>query len=611
MSSPPSTSTPASAPELPAVPSSALASPGALLKHLFLSSPKHRLALGLGIGASVLAAATEPLVPALIKLLLDKGFTPDRPFPIWAVPVAIVGLFTLRAICIWFSIYLKDWLTQSVLAKLRAAVYDKLLTARMRLFRKESAASLISASVFEPLQSLGMISNAVMIALRDGLTMVALLIYLAYLNWLLTVITIVVLVPVLLVGRLLAGRFKKYVAASQQQAEAVAYQIEESVAAASIIRVHTAQASFGARFLGRNQALRGLALRAGVSSSLMAPTGQVLGSVALAVVMTTALWQSTSAATGASAGAAGVGGFVAFITAMLMLMPPLRHLIDAVQPVARAYVSLSRVLQILRAEDERDTGTFEKVRATGDLHFKDLRVALGQPPVDILKGISLEVRAGTRVALVGPSGAGKTTLVRQIPRLAEATSGEIALDGVPLRDWRLASLRQQVAYVTQDTVLLTDTVVGNVCFGAPVDLPRVKQALADAALLDFALALPQGLDTLVGPHGQPLSGGQRQRLAIARALYKDAPVLILDEATSALDNESERAVQSALERLMQGRTSIVIAHRLSTIEAADHIVVMDGGRIAEQGAHASLMAANGLYARLHSLQFRSPVETTE
>ncbi len=585
-----------------ALPSHAIQSPGALLRHLFLSAPKHRLALGLGIGASILAAITEPLVPALIKLLLDKGFTPERPFPIWAVPVAIVGLFTLRAICIWVSIYLKDWLTQSVLAKLRAAVYDKLLTARMRLFRKESAASLISASVFEPLQSLGMISNAVMIALRDGLTMVALLAYLAYLNWLLTAITIVVLIPVLLVGRLLAGRFKKYVAASQQQAEQVAYQIEESVAAASIIRVHTAQQPFAERFTRRNQALRGLALRAGVSSSLMAPTGQVLGSVALAVVMTTALWQSTSTATG---GSAGVGSFVAFITAMLMLMPPLRHLIDAVQPVARAYVSLSRVLEILRAEDERDTGTFSKPRAQGHLAFKGLHVSLGTPPMPILKGITLEVKADTRVALVGPSGAGKTTLVRQIPRLAEATTGSIELDGVPVTDWRLDSLRQQISYVTQDTVLLTDTVVGNVCFGAPVDLPRVKQALADAALLDFALALPQGLDTLVGPHGQPLSGGQRQRLAIARALYKDAPVLILDEATSALDNEAERAVQQALERLMRGRTSIVIAHRLSTIENADHIVVMEHGQVAEQGTHTALLAAGGLYARLHSLQFRS------
>jgi subfamily B ATP-binding cassette protein MsbA len=267
--------------------------------------------------------------------------------------------------------------------------------------------------------------------------------------------------------------------------------------------------------------------------------------------------------------------------------------------------ALERGLDLIECNPVELGGQHQVARAQGavqlqgvSLHYQD-----GQAPA--LDDVTLDVPAGQAVALVGPSGAGKSSLVHLLPRFTEPTAGRILLDGVPLRDWQVDALRQQFALVSQDVVLFNDSIAANVALGAEPDLARVRAALQGANLLDFVLALPQGLDAPVGHNGNQLSGGQRQRLAIARAIYKDAPILILDEATSALDAESEHLVQQALDRLMQGRTTLVIAHRLATIERADRIVVMDAGRIVEQGPHRELLAAAGLYARLHAMQFRS------
>jgi len=305
-----------------------------------------------------------------------------------------------------------------------------------------------------------------------------------------------------------------------------------------------------------------------------------------------------------------VGGFAAFITAMLMLVAPLKHLSDAAAPLLRGVRALERGIELIENTPEERGGPHAPAnadgRAQGAIELRNVSLAYrsdeGAPALD---GVNLSIAAGQTVALVGPSGAGKTSLVNLLPRFFEPTGGQVLLDGVPLPDWQLGALRRQFALVSQDVVLFNDSVAANVALGASVDRERVRDALASAHLLDFALSLPQGLDSPIGHNGAELSGGQRQRLAIARALYKDAPVLILDEATSALDSQSERAVQDALERLMAGRTTLVIAHRLSTIEHADLVVAMDRGRIVEQGTHAQLLADGGLYAQLHAMQFRS------
>ena len=291
---------------------------------------------------------------------------------------------------------------------------------------------------------------------------------------------------------------------------------------------------------------------------------------------------------------------------MLMLIAPIKHLSEVAGPITRGLVSLERGTALIEDAPIERGGGFDGGRARGALELRGVTVRYaGDQARRRSTASTSSFQAGETVALVGPSGAGKTTLVNLLPRFLEPTSGSVALDGVPLPQWDLHALREQFALVSQDVVLFNDSVAANVALGAAVDRERVRQALKAANLLEFADGLPQGIDTVVGHNGSQLSGGQRQRLAIARAIYKDAPILILDEATSALDSESERLVQQALETLMKGRTSLVIAHRLSTIERADRIVALDAGRVVEQGTHAELLAHGGLYARLHALQFRS------
>jgi subfamily B ATP-binding cassette protein MsbA len=315
-------------------------------------------------------------------------------------------------------------------------------------------------------------------------------------------------------------------------------------------------------------------------------------------VITVALWQARS-------GDATVGSFVAFITAMLMLIAPIKHLSDVMAPITRGLAAVERGLDIIELSPREMGGSHDGGRARGDIRFEGVTLRYGEDATPALADVTLHVRAGETVALVGPSGAGKTTLVNLLPRFVEPTSGSLWLDDVPLNSWAMPALRRQFALVSQDVVLFNDTVAANVSLGAEMPRSAIEAALRAANLWDFVSAMPQGLDTKIGHNGSQLSGGQRQRLAIARAVAKDAPVLILDEATSALDSESERAVQDALERLMQGRTTLVIAHRLSTVEHADRVVAMDAGHIVEQGSPAELLAAGGLYARLHAMQFRN------
>jgi subfamily B ATP-binding cassette protein MsbA len=311
-----------------------------------------------------------------------------------------------------------------------------------------------------------------------------------------------------------------------------------------------------------------------------------------------ALWQS-----GKDGGS--VGNFVAFVTAMLMLVAPIKHLSEVAGPVTRGLAALERGVALIEGTKSESGGQFDPGRARGELELRSVSMRYPGEQNVALQSVNLHLRIGESVALVGPSGSGKSTLVNLLPRFLDPSEGTILLDGTALPVWDVSALRRQFALVSQDVVLFNDTLAANVALGGEPDDSKVREALRAANLLEHAAGLPQGLQTVIGHNGIQLSGGQRQRLAIARAIYKDAPILILDEATSALDAESERLVQDALEHLMRGRTSLIIAHRLSTIERADRIVALEAGRVVEQGTHAELLAQGGLYARLHALQFRS------
>ncbi len=565
-----------------------------------------RWAFALGALGAALAAICETGVAWLMVPLVDGGFRNvpvrwiaalPRP-PLWFIPVALIGLFAVRGVAGFVVDYTLAWASNRATLSLRSQLFARLLDAHPQLFGARSSSSLINTVVFEILSGIQQLVSAAQTVMKDSFTVIALLGTLLVLNWRLTLF-IAALGP--LVGyamRVFGRRMRRITKESQIAVDRLGYVVEENVMAWRMVRLHGVQPVQRRRFERSSAALRHLLMKSTVASATITPVTQMFTASALAAVIGFALWQGSLGQ--------GTGPFIAFITAAIAVATPLRRLTDVSAPLTRGMASVERAVELIQHAPRETSGTYAAERTRGELQLRGVVVRFGDDAgAAALAGIDLDIHAGETVALVGPSGAGKTTLVNLLPRFIDASAGRITLDGVALQDWNLQALRAQFALVSQDVVLFNDTIAANVSFGATPDAERVHAALTAANLAEFAAALPQGFDTVIGHNGTQLSGGQRQRLAIARAIYKDAPILILDEATSALDSESEQLVQQALDVLMRGRTSIVIAHRLSTIERADRVIALQAGRVAEQGTHAELVAAGGLYARLRSLQFRS------
>ena len=542
---------------------------------------------------AIVGAATEPMIPALLKPLLDHGFEQGE-LEIWKIPAALLLLFGVRGLAGYISQIGLTKITNHGLMAMRRAMFDKILSSHLKLFTDQSSSALSNTLVYEVQTGSVMLVNSILSLTRNTLTLLALTTYLFYLNWKLTLIVAAIFPAVAWVMRVLTRRLHRLTKANQDATDSLAYVVEENVLAHRDVRLHGAQAAQAERFESLSDALRRLAMKSTVAGAAMTPITQMLAAVALSAVISAALIQSASTGT-------SVGAFVAFVTAMLMIVAPIRQLSEVSSPITRGLAALERGLDLIDATPRETQGSFTQARARGDIRFERLGVQFAPDTPPALKDVNLTIHPGETIALVGASGAGKTTLVNLLPRFVDASAGQVLLDGTDVREWTLPSLRAQFAVVSQHVVMLNDSIAANVSLGLPVDRNRVTQCLDGAHLSSLLEGLPQGIDTLLGHNAMQLSGGQRQRLAIARAMYKDAPILILDEATSALDTESERAVQDALKVLMQNRTTLVIAHRLSTVRHADPIIVMTAGQIVETGNHDDLIQQDGQYARLYQM----------
>ncbi len=545
------------------------------------------------IAATFVASATEPFIPAMLKPLLDRGFQAGT-LNVWLVPASLLLLFTVRGLSGFVAQYAIAQVTNIGLQSLRKAMFDKLLTARLSLFTEQSASAISNTVVYEVYNGSMILNNAILKLARDLLTMLALVAYLIFLNWKLMLVVSLLFPAVAIVIRLLTIRLYRLTKESQTATDNLAYVVEENVLAYRDIRLSGAQASQASRFDQLSHSLRRLSMKSTIAYASMSAINQVLAAIALSAVVSIALLQGSDNTT-------TVGGFVAFVTAMLLLIAPIKGLSDGATPITRGLAALERGLDLMDLTEDESEGTFSNLRASGAIEFKEVSVVYKDGATPALDGFNLSIAAGETIALVGASGSGKTTLANLLPRFVDITSGHVDLEGRDIRLWRMASLRAQFAVVSQHVVMLNSSIASNVTLGQAPDREKIMQCLKSANLGSLIEGLPQGIDTLLGHNAMQLSGGQRQRLSIARALYKDAPILILDEATSALDSESEQAVQQAIKRLTVNRTSLIIAHRLSTVQHADRIIMMNAGRIVETGSHTQLMGQNGAYAHLYRL----------
>ncbi|WP_332876210.1 lipid A export permease/ATP-binding protein MsbA [Massilia sp. S19_KUP03_FR1] len=565
-----------------------------IIKRLLALVKPYRTRAFFSLLAMAGTAATQPALSHALELLLDKGVGPNRvDFSLWLVPGVLVTIFVVRGICTFATAYFNNWVMSRVLNDLRALAFARLLRLPVARFHEESTGKVINTVIGDVRQVVDMINSVFVAYVRDVLVVAGLLVGLLLMNWKLTLVALVVVPLTAVIVRATTKRLRNLNRENQRVTQEMTQVVDEAARGHQVIRVFSGEQYELRRFGARSEALRGFSQRMTVAFAATTPITQIATAIALSVVIVLAIQADMTA-----------GEFSAFVAMMLMLLTPLKSLSEVNGPMQRGMAAAETVFAMIDSPVEADTGTRVLGRSKGHLQLQDVTFSYPGTHAPALNGVTLDVQPGQTVALVGMSGGGKSTFVNLVTRFYDPQAGTVLLDGVAYQDIALTSLREQLAMVSQNVILFDDTLAANIAYGVKtIDQARLANAVKAAHLTDVVANLPEGLQAPIGENGMRLSGGQRQRVAIARAIYKDAPILILDEATSALDNESERAVQAALDTLMAGRTTLVIAHRLSTIERADRIVVLEHGRIVEQGTHDALLAAGGMYANLYRLQF--------
>ncbi|MFN4236770.1 MAG: lipid A export permease/ATP-binding protein MsbA [Vogesella sp.] len=545
-----------------------------------------------------IAALTEAAFARLLKPLIDGGFVDKDPDTIRWVPLAIIGVFLLRGVTSFINEYTASWLTGRLVQTLREEMFVKLLRLPVSFYDREQSGRLISRIASDVNQVTEAGFNVITVAVKDGVTTLGLLALLLYTDWQLTLICFVVMPAVTACMHFVGKRLRGLARENQLRMGQMVQVVSEAIDGRKVVKIYGGEQYEAERFHEAADALRRNQVKQSAASSANTGVTQLMIACALAAIL-------YFAALRAQQGNFSAGDFMSFLTAMMLLFAPIKRITGISQALQRGLAAAETIFQFLDEPEEKQAGLPLAGKTRGQLELQQLSFSYPGSERPALKQISLTLNAGETVALVGSSGSGKTTLASLVPRFYEPDSGRLLLDGVPLADYALPALREQIALVSQDVVLFNGTVAANIAYGVldKVGREQIVDAARAANALDFIEALPEGFDTEIGENGTRLSGGQRQRLAIARALLKNAPLLILDEATSALDTESERLVQAALDNLMKNRTTLVIAHRLSTIEQADRIVVMHQGEVVEVGTHQTLLAENGMYAKLHSMQF--------